>query len=127
MKDKKNIFKPFKGTVDDLLNHVNENIDPQDVENIVVNETDDVLLTDEEGIQLVKEELNCDDEEAKRIYNEIKREEVTHVINKLTNEGIIEITKYETANDGNMEPLYGLTEKGKQYVEQIKKDFPNLM
>jgi hypothetical protein len=112
--------------VDDLLNHVQKKIDPVDVENIVVNETEDVLLNYDEAVALVQSECKCDKEQAELIYNQIRREEVERVCGDLINKGIVRIAGYTTMENGDVEPTYELTEEGKKYAETIKNNFSNL-
>ena len=105
-------FKNFTGTVDELLNHCSQ-VDP----NIVNNE--DVMLSTEEALDTIKEEFHCDDERAKILLDEFKLVEAKEFIEKLRDEGIVEIKKYN--EDG--EPLWGLTEAGKEEAARIKKQY----
>lgn len=113
--DLQSIFRPFNGSVDDLLNHVDK-FDPTVVENVVVNQTEEVLLDDTTAIAMIQSELNCDEEMAKDIFNNIKLEEVTRVIDNLVDEGLVEVVDYV---DG--EPRFSLTENGKLMSEKLKK------
>lgn len=101
-------FKNFKGSVDELLDHCSK-IDP----NVVDNE--DYILSTEEAIDVIKEEFHCNDEEAKEILDNIKLAEAREIIQKLQEEGIVEIKEYR---DG--EPIWGLTEKGQEEAKLIK-------
>ena len=102
-------FKNFKGSVDELLDHCSK-IDPNVVEN------EDYILSTEEAIDVIKEEYGCNDEEAKVILDEIKLAEAREIIQKLHDEGIVEVKEYRAG-----EPLWGLTEKGKEEAKRIKK------
>jgi len=108
------IFVPFSGTIDQLLNHVDK-IDPTQVENVVVNHTEDVFLDDKTAIEMIKSELNCENQQAVDILNEIKLAEISEILNNLVKEGLIEISEY----DKNGEPLYSLTETGKLFSKKI--------
>lgn len=102
-------FKNFKGSIDELLDHCSK-IDP----NVIDNE--DYILSTTEAIDVIKEEFHCDDEEAKEILDNIKLAEAREIIQKLQEEGIVEIKDY---HDG--EPIWGLTEKGQEEAKRIKK------
>ena len=118
MKTKNNsqeMFVPFKGSVDDLLNHVDK-FDPTEVEDVVVNQTKDVMLDDDVAIKLIQSELNCDLQMATDVFNQIKLEEVDRVLKNLVNEGLVEVSEYK---DG--EPMYSLTDNGKFFAEKLKK------
>lgn len=103
-------FKNFTGSIDELLDHCSQ-IDP----NVVNNE--DIMLSTEEALDTIKEEFHCNDEEAKVILDEIKLAEAKEIIEKLRDDGIVEVKSY--GPDG--EPLWGLTEKGKEEAQRIKK------
>ena len=59
----------------------------------------------------------CSLEEAEEIYNEIALSEVKQTVDKMVADGIMEIVGY---NDDN-EPLFGLTELGKQIQKELEK------
>lgn len=107
------IFVPFTGTIDQLLNHVDK-IDPTQVENVVVNHTEDVFLDDKTAIEIIKSELNCEKQQAMEILNQIKLEEISKTLNDLVEEGLVEISEY----DKNGEPIYSLTEAGKLFSKK---------
>lgn len=109
------MFVPFKGNVDQLLNHV-DTLDPTMVEDVVVNKTKDVLLDDEVAIKMIQSELNCDLETATDVFTQIKFEEIDRVLKNLMDDGLVEISDYR---DG--EPMYSLTENGKMIAKKIKK------
>ena len=109
------MFKPFNGSVDELLDHVDSQINPEDVENIVVNKTEDVLLDNDTAIQLIMSEADCNIEMAQTLLDEMKREEITKVLNNLVESGLIEVVKYD--EDG--EKMYGLTENGSVIAKQL--------
>lgn len=102
-------FKNFKGSIDELLDHCSK-IDP----NVVDDE--DYILSNEEAIDVIKEEYGCSDADAKKILENIKLSEAREIIQKLQDEGIVELKEYR---DG--EPIWGLTEKGKEEALRIKK------
>lgn len=109
------MFVPFKGSVDQLLSHV-DTLDPNMVEDVVVNQTKDVLLDDDVAIKMIQSELGCDLESATDIFTQIKLEEIDRVIKNLMDEGLVEICDY---HDG--EPMYSLTDNGKMIAKKIKK------
>lgn len=106
-----NGFIPFSGTVEELLSHMDE-VDSDRVERVVVDGTEDVLLSDADSIALIKSESNVSDEEAHRILNEVKLEEINGALASLVDRGFIEVVSY----DGDGMPQYGLTELGKKSV-----------
>lgn len=110
------MFRPFTGTIDDLLKKV-DTIDPDEVERIVVDQTQDVLLPDDLAIELIMSEAKLSREDAERILTEVKLEEVDRAIARLIEQGLVEVTNY--GEDGA--PLYGLTSEGKQLAGELKK------
>jgi hypothetical protein len=62
-------------------------------------------------------EFECSEQEAEEIYNEIVLSEVKQTVDKMVADGIMEIVGY---NDDN-EPLFGLTELGKQIQKELEK------
>jgi predicted transcriptional regulator len=113
--DPQQMFVPFKGSVDELLNHVNK-LDPDEVEDVVVNQTKDVMLDDDVAIKMIQSELDCDEQMAKDVFNQIKLEEVDRVLKSLIEEGLVQVSEYK---DG--EPMYSLTDNGKFFAEKLKK------
>jgi len=111
----KDIFKPFRGSIDDLLNHVDK-MNPDDVEKIVVDKSEDVLLSDTDAINMIMAESQLDRETAEAILTEIKLEEVRRAIGNLLEEGLIEVSYYDVAGD----PIYSLTDNGKAIVTDLK-------
>jgi hypothetical protein len=109
------LSKPFSGSIDELLKFTQENADF--VEDVVVNDKD-ILLSDTESIGMIKEMTNYEisDEEARKMLDEIKMEAVRESINKLIEEGLVEVKSY----DDNGEPLYGLTAAGDKTADEIK-------
>lgn len=101
----------FTGTIDDLLNHTSK----LDVSEFYKDE--DVQMSDEEAIDYVIKKCNVDRDEAKRIYENLKLEEVSEMVNKLVEKGLLEIVGYNESG----EALYQQTELGKKYVENILK------
>lgn len=109
-------FVPFNGTVDELLSHM-DTVDADQVERVIVDGTDDVILSDAESIALIKSESGVSDEEAQVILNEVKRAEIDDAIARLVKLGLLELASYDS--DG--QPQFGLTEIGKQYASAQKK------
>jgi len=98
----------FTGSVDDFLNHC-ANIDAEQ------------LYADcekRECLTVLMRELDCTEEEAEVLYNEIALNEVKNTVDELVKEGLVEITGYN--EDG--EPLFGLTELGKIVQKDFKKN-----
>ena len=117
MNNNQDMFKPFHGSIDELLDHVNNKIDAGAVERIVVDKTEDVLLNNETAIQLIMSEADVNKEIATDILNEIKMEEIYASLAKLVEDGLIEVVKYD--EDG--QPLYGLTSNGAIVAKQFHK------
>ena len=109
------MFRNFKGTIEELI----ENVQKFDVDKLdnIMSEKEDIMLTDEESIDLIIEEVHCSEEEAKRILTEIKEEIVSDNLKILMERGLVEIKEYNSEG----EALYGLTEDGKKYAESMKK------
>jgi hypothetical protein len=106
----KYITDNFTGSIDDLLNHCS-NLDTTKVEEQVKAEEKEAC------IQVIMKELECDEAQAEVIYNEIALAEVKETVDKMVADGIMEIVGY---NDDN-EPLFGLTELGKQIQKELEK------
>ena len=104
-------FVPFRGTVDELLTHM-EKVDADQVQRVMVDETEDVMLSDDEAVALIKSESNVSDEEANVIISEVKRDVINAAIDNLVSIGYIELAGYDEAG----QPEFGLTETGKRYV-----------
>ena len=113
--NKKDMFKPFHGSIDDLLNHVDK-MNPDDVEKIVVDQSEDVLLNDKDAINMIMAEGQLDHETAEAILTEIKLEEVSRAIGNLLEEGLIEVSDYDAVGD----PMYSLTDNGKVLATDLK-------
>ena len=94
----------FTGTVDDLLNKVTTV--PTEVINKVGNK--DELLNREELIATVMDDFKMPRAEAERIVTEIQMEELDRIVKKMMDNGLLEISEYDT--DGN--PQYKPTLKG---------------
>ncbi|NBR07292.1 MAG: hypothetical protein EBT92_16220 [Planctomycetes bacterium] len=101
-------FVPFTGTIDQLLANMDK-VDVDQVERVVVDQTEDAILSNSDAIAMIMAEANVSHEEAVDILNDIKCEEVKRVLDGLMNEGLVEVTSYD--EDG--QPLYNLTENGK--------------
>lgn len=113
--NKIDMFKPFSGSIDDLLKHVDK-FNPNDVEKIVIDQTDDVLLDDATAIEMIMSDGNVDRETATSILTEVKLEEVNRVIGSLIEDGLVEVFDYDTTG----EPLYTLTSNGKVMAKKLK-------
>ena len=94
----------FTGTVDDLLNKVTAA--PPEAINKVGN--NDELLNREELIATVMDDFKLPRAEAERIVTEIQMEELDRIVKKMMDNGLLEISEYDT--DGN--PQYKPTLKG---------------
>lgn len=103
----------FTGTVDEFLNHCSKL---------------DFDISDEElkkreyelSIEYIMREASVSRDEAIEIYNMIALEEVKNTVDKLVEDGFLEITGYSP--DG--EPLFGPTELGKKSIEELNKKKP---
>ena len=111
-----NGFVPFTGTVEELLSHM-ETVDSDRVERVMVDQTEDVTLSDDEAISLIKSESNVGDEEALSILKEVKRTAIQDAITKLVDMGFIEVSSYDDEN----QPLYELTEYGKAFAGSLRE------
>lgn len=112
----KSMFKPFTGTVDELLDHVNTNINSEEVVSVVEG-TSDITLTDKEVLAYLKSELGVDTQTAKDILVEMKMEEVTRIMLSLRDQGLVNIIDKK---DGS-EVMYELTPNGKCLIQNMKK------
>lgn len=99
----------FTGTIDQLLEHCST-IDSEEMQ---------LNLEKVQSLEYIKNELECSDEEAEEILEEITMLEVKDMLDDLIAEGLIKITGY----DENGEPLFGLTENGKTAQKILKEDF----
>lgn len=106
----KYITDNFTGSVDDLLNHC-ANLDTNKVEEQVK------LEEKEECLRVIKQELECDDEEALKVYNEIALAEVKQTVDDMVKEGLLYISGYNEEG----EPLFNLTELGKSIRDHINE------
>lgn len=106
----KYISDNFTGSVDDLLNHC-ANLNTDMVEEQVR------LEEKEECIRVIKQELECDDEEALKVYNEIALSEVKQTVDDMVKEGLLYISGYNEEG----EPLFNLTELGKAIRNRINE------
>ena len=113
-KKKNPAFVPFHGTVDELLKNM-DNVDDDQVERVVVEQNEDYILADSEAISMIMAEANVPRDEAEDILNEIKREEVKRVCDNLVEQGIIEVSSYDSDGD----PCYSLTDNGKVLAENL--------
>lgn len=104
----KYISDSFTGSVDDLLNHC-ANLNTDMVEEQVKQEEK------EECLRVIKQELECDDDEALLIYNEIALAEVKKTVDKMVEDGLLYVSGYNESG----EPLFNLTELGKAIKDRI--------
>lgn len=101
----------FTGTVDELLDHCS-NLDSEQLQRDI---------DKHESIEYIMKELDCSNEEAEEIYEELVNNEVKQTVDDLIAEGLVEITGYN--EDG--EPLFGLTEHGKLAQKILEEDSNN--
>jgi hypothetical protein len=95
----------FKGSIDQFLDHCSKlNVDVIEAE-----------LERDSCIKEIANSMDIDIDEATKMLEQFQLEIVQAELNKLMEEGLIEITKYE-----NGEPLYGLTESGKKVLDDNK-------
>lgn len=106
----KYITDNFTGSIDDLLNHCT-NLDLDKVEDQVHEEEREAC------IQVIMKELECDEDEAEIIYNEISLAETKKTVDKMVEDGLLYVSG--TNEDG--EPLFQLTELGKAIRDEIDK------
>jgi len=110
-----NLYQNFNGTIDELLSHV-LNTDPQQLQD-ELNGTTNVILTDQEAIDCLKEDYHVDDETANEILKDLKLEETFTILNKLERLGLVEFSSYD--EDGKPDKVK-LTEYGKKIVQSYK-------
>ena len=110
----KEIFtKPFTGSIDDLLNYCSNNAG--NVSDVIEGKKD-FLLTDDEFIAILKEEIpNIPDELAHKILQERKLEQTIEICEQMKKDGLIECKGYNA--DG--EELLGLTPLGEKHYKKI--------
>lgn len=95
----------FKGSIDQFLDHCSKlNADVIEAE-----------LERDSCIKEIANSMDIDINEATKMLEQFQLEIVQAELNKLMEDGLIEITKYE-----NGEPLYGLTESGKKALDDNK-------
>lgn len=95
----------FTGNIDDLLTHC------ATVDDATLNQA----LELEQAIDHVMKEMDVNREEAMEIIQEIHLKEVQQTVNDMMSKGLLEIIGHN--EDG--EPLYSLTQRGKQIRDQI--------
>lgn len=112
MNDKK--YTLFTGTIDDLLNRAIEISNKMD-------ETPRIVEFNQEDyddcIDYIMTSENLDRESAIGLYNQIRLQEVSDIIQDLVDKGLLEVVSYDETG----EPKYGLTDQGKDAAKQIKK------
>jgi hypothetical protein len=114
MKNKTLVTQPFSGTTDQLLNHLDNNFDVDEAE-AIANGTSDLILDDDSAINMIKSEMDVDEETAKDILEDIKLEEIKRVMERLVSDGLVEVV----SNSNIENPKYRLTENGKLLVKNI--------
>lgn len=110
------MFKPFRGTVDDLFVHVSNNINADEVSEVAEG-TSELTLDDAEALTYLESELGVDRETAQDILLEIKTAEIERIMLNLKDQGLVNIID---GKDGG-EVMYELTTNGKYLVESLKK------
>lgn len=105
-----NASEPYTGTIDSLLDHCSK---------LNINEVEEQVKRQEKQdcIKVIMQECDCSLEEAEDIYKEIALSEVKETVDELVKEGLVEISGYNEDN----EPLFVLTELGKQVQKNINK------
>lgn len=103
------INKTFTGTIDQLLEHCSKLDFDISEEEVKAREYED-------SIKYIMDHEKVSREEAIEIYNMIALQEVKETVDKLVEEGFLQINGYD--EDG--EPKFELTELGKQCASEIK-------
>jgi hypothetical protein len=85
MNDNNNKLTTFTGTIDELLKHTST----LDVSEFYIDE--DVQMSEDEAIDYIMKKCKVNKEDAKYIYEKIKLDDVSEMVNKLVNEGLLEI------------------------------------
>ena len=101
----------FTGSIDDLLSHC---------ASLDVTKVEEQVKVEEkaECIKVIMAELDCNEFEANVIYDEIALSETKTVVDQMVEDGLLYISGY---NDEG-EPLFNLTDFGKQIRKEIDKD-----
>ena len=95
----------FKGSIDQFLDHCSKlNADVIEAE-----------MERDSCIKEIAKSMDVDIPEATKMLEQFQLEIVQNELNKLMEDGLIEITNYE-----NGEPLYGLTDSGKKALDDNK-------
>ena len=105
----KKIEGAFEGTVDQFLEHCSQLDVNMSEEEVDAQEKETCLA------YIMKTE-NVSRDEALELYNMIALDEVKNAVDKLVDEGLLEIQGY----DERGEPLFGATELGKTVAEEIE-------
>lgn len=105
-----NASEPYTGTIDSLLDHCSK---------LNINEVEEQVKRQEKEdcLEVIMKECDCSLEEAEEIYNQIALAEVKESIDQMVKEGLVEISGHN--EDG--EPLFVLTELGKQVQKNLNK------
>ena len=98
----------FNGTVDQFLEHCSK-LDVQKIQEKIESEEKD------DCISFIQKEINCDLDTAQKIYHQICLDETQITIDKLINDNLVEVVKYNEEGD----PVYALTDLGKQVNKTI--------
>jgi hypothetical protein len=104
------MYKNFKGTVDELLEHCSS-VDVNELEQVVCNGKD-IVLTPEEARDALMEDFHLSKEDAEKYVLQIQLEEFNRIASGMVENGLLEITKYDS--EGN--PEYKVTDKGEQSI-----------
>ena len=106
-----NLPGTFTGSIDDFLNHCSTLDIEKNAETIKKAEK-------EEALRVIMRELEVDREQAIEVYNEISLAETKEVVDGLVKDGLVECIGHNEEG----EPLFGLTELGKQAQKQILEE-----
>lgn len=108
------LFKNFKGTVDDLLNHIDEAGTDTEINRI---EDEKAVLSSEELYAYIMEEFHVEREEAIQIGNEILLEEFGKSVDILLAQGLVEIDRI----GDDLQPIYKVTEFGERMLGEWRR------
>lgn len=97
----------FTGSIDELLKHCTD----IDAEQLYAD------CEKRECIAVLMRDMDCTEDEAEILYNEIALNEVKNTVDDLVKDGIVEVTGYNEAG----EPLFSLTKLGKKIQDDLNK------
>jgi predicted transcriptional regulator len=98
----------FKGSVDELLNHV-ATAPKSEIDKVG---NGNKRVSREEAIEMTMDDLKIPREKAEKIVTKIQLEEYHKIAQGLVEKGLLEITEY----DEEFQPVYGVTEAGKKFA-----------